>query len=635
MKSLNTFIFVIFVTILVFAPVMAQEYTSDEAMVEVEISGPTDKAEFETFIDGVMAGHMEAYDFPGAIISVVKDGEIFFSKGYGYKDIASGAKNDPAKTMYRPGSVSKLFTWTAVMQQVEEGKLDLDADINTYLKTFQIENTFDKPVTLRSALTHTPGFEDGAVGYLFGNSPEYIIGLKEALAKYPLARVRPIDEFASYSNYATALAGLAVANVSGMDFNTYIDEKILKPLGMAHSTFREPLPANIADYMATGYLHEGGVFKAYGFEYVTNFGPAGAMSASADDMARFMIAHLQNGRYGNVRILKEETAKEMHSLLFAHDPRINGFAHGFYQDKINDKTFIGHGGDTIYFHSMLRILKEENFGVYISYNAPEGAIARSKLLQAIMDRYYPSAIEARPIPVPVGFKERAQKYLGNFRNNRHNYSSSEKMFTGIGSMAIGLTEEGYLAIGESKFVEIDKNLFQQVDGKNIVAFRENKAGEITHYFSNGSPMSANYRIGDFEVLDNQLMILGFGFLFFLTAVTGAIRKRRDGDEDAKAMRKYAAIVGAAYLAFLIFFGGIASSLEINSLIFEIPPSIGMSLNLVYLLLIATLVLVWKGIAFWKDGVGTRWERVHYSSVTVFSIIFLMVMNYYNILGNHF
>ena len=142
----------------------AEEMAAEEAVSTPEAVGPTDPVELEAFIDGMMAAHMPSRDIPAATIAVVKDGELFFAKGYGFADRENRTPVEADTTLFRIASISKLFTWTAVMQLAERGQLDLDADVNTYLKSFQIPATYPEPITMKHLLSHTPGFEEGALG---------------------------------------------------------------------------------------------------------------------------------------------------------------------------------------------------------------------------------------------------------------------------------------------------------------------------------------------------------------------------------------------------------------------------------------------------------------------------------------
>ncbi|MEO0398534.1 MAG: serine hydrolase domain-containing protein [Pseudomonadota bacterium] len=230
----------------------------------------------EAFFDGAVGALLKANDVPGVTISVVYDGEIAFVKGYGYADVARVKPVSGDTTLFRAASISKTFTWTAVMQLVEQGKLDLDTDVNEYLTQFQIPETYSKPVTLRHILSHTAGFEDGMIGYFFRRREKDLLSLPVALERFMPARVRAPGTYYAYSNWATSLAGLVIANQSGVDFDQYMEENIFEPLSMSHSTFREPVPAAIADGQSANFQREQGDYVDDGFEYIHDFGPAPA-----------------------------------------------------------------------------------------------------------------------------------------------------------------------------------------------------------------------------------------------------------------------------------------------------------------------------------------------------------------------
>jgi CubicO group peptidase (beta-lactamase class C family) len=203
----------------------------------------TDTVALGAFVDGLIRAQMEQLHIPSAVVAVVQGERTLYTAGYGYADIATRTPVDPATSMFHIGSTGKLFTWTAVMQLVEQGKLDLDKDINTYLKTFQVPAAFGAPITLRHLMTHTAGFQEGILGYFIGNDSTNIRPIEETLRRHIPTRVRPPGEFASYSNYGASLAGLIVEQVSGEPFAEYIERHIYQPLGIRYATFREPLPA--------------------------------------------------------------------------------------------------------------------------------------------------------------------------------------------------------------------------------------------------------------------------------------------------------------------------------------------------------------------------------------------------------
>lgn len=485
--------------------------------------GLRDAAELETFLDGVMAAHMKSYHIAGATLSVVKDGEIFFAKGYGYADLENKKPVTPDKTLFRPGSVSKLFTWTAVMQLVEQGKLDLNADINIYLKDFKIPDTFPEPATLTHLLTHTPGFEDRSSG-MGARSPEDLVPLGEYLANNKPARVLPPGKLTAYSNYGTALAGYIVEVVSGMPFEEYVEEKIYAPLDMQDSTFRQPVPPAIADNMSTGYSYEDGVFKEEEFELINGLGPAGSMSATAADMAKFMIAHLNNGNYGGNRILQEETARLMHSQLFTHDPRLNGNAHGFWERNLNSLQMIGHEGDTFLFHTLLTLNLEENIGLFVSYNsAGAGMRAREQLLRAFLNRYYPipELPDLKPSP---GFEERAKRFTGSYGITRAASTTYEKVTSLLMVASICTTDEETLllklpaGLGSMQWVEVGPLVFQELGGQETLIFREDDNGKITHAFLSQFPIAACVKLAWYETPVFHLSLFALSLIIFLSVL---------------------------------------------------------------------------------------------------------------------
>ncbi|MFT3882952.1 MAG: serine hydrolase domain-containing protein [Gemmatales bacterium] len=335
----------------------------------------TDAADLEAFFDGAMRVPMESKHIAGGVVAVVANGKVVFTKGYGYADIAARKPVDPETTMFRIASISKPFTWTAVMQQVEAGKLDLDADVNKYLKDVQIPATKEKPITLKNILTHTPGFEDHVIG-LFAKEPDKR-PLGEILKTQIPMRVREPGTLASYSNHGTALAGYAVECVSGQPWEEYIEQKIVKPLGMTHTLIRQPAREQLPADLSKGYKWEGGRFEGKGFEYCPA-GPAGCISASAIDMTKFMLAHLGDGQLGDARILKAETARKMREPLFRHNDHVSAMCYGFFEEKHHGLRLIGHGGDTLWFHSLMQLIPEKNVGYFISFNTDtSGGVARA------------------------------------------------------------------------------------------------------------------------------------------------------------------------------------------------------------------------------------------------------------------
>ena len=401
-------------------------------------------ADAEAWLDGFMPYAIARGDVAGAVVTVVKDGQILVAKGYGYADVEKKTPVDPATTMFRPGSVSKLVTWTAVMQQVEAGKLDLDTDVNTYLD-FRLPERDDGPITLRHILTHTAGFEEQVKGLITDDSAP-AMSLAEYARDYPPIRIFKAGTTPAYSNYATALAGHLVERASGQSFDDYVDQHIFSPLGMRHSTFRQPLPKNLEPDMSKGYKQAS--LPAEPFEIV-NAAPAGSLSASGIDMSRFMLAHLNDGELDGQRILSATTAAMMHGTPTDMIPPLNRMVLGFYEQNYNGHRVISHGGDTMYMHSYLHLLPDDKVGLFVSVNSAgkEGASSsiRGQLFTQFLDRYFPATTP--PAPTTATAKDHAQQVAGVYEVSRRPQNSFLAVLGLLQPTRIVANEDDTISIG--------------------------------------------------------------------------------------------------------------------------------------------------------------------------------------------
>ncbi|MDD9888610.1 MAG: serine hydrolase [Candidatus Marinimicrobia bacterium] len=606
----------------------------------------------EAFFDGVISTHMKENKSPSGTISMVYRDRIIFSKGYGYQDIEKNIPVVADKTMFRPGSVSKLFTWTAVMQLKEQGKLDLDTDVNTYLKTFKIKDTYPgEPVTLRHILTHTPGFEDGGVGYLIIEDFDKAIPLRDAMEKYQPKRVNPPGVQTAYSNYATALAGLIVSNISGISFNDYINKNIFEPLNMNHSTFEEPLPEELENNMAIGYAYEKGRFTEKPFEIISSFGPAGAMSASSTDMANFALAFLNGGSFeGNYnidgrnysnRILQEATVTEMLTQNFSHDSRFPGMALGFYESSVNGNRLVGHGGDTQYFHSDLAIDLENDLAIFVSFSGAGGAKVRSVIIPAFYNEFFPVVVS--PLSISEDFNERANRYAGSYLFWRSNFSTIEKAFLNLGgAVKVAPSSENTIIVtmGDDvrQFIEIDENLFQERGGKAKIAFQENESGKINGMIFDVYPFMSMYKASMWKGQSFNFLFIGLSVIVFLgvmlrLAYQWSIYKSLPKEEkDATT----SAIVAAGLNLGFFIFGIIALSVDGDTLF-----SVGFTPLMKFWLLFPILATIaggyqiYQAVIVWKNNYWGIWKRIRFSIISLCCLFMIWFYYYWNILGYNY
>ncbi len=434
----------------------------------------------EAFLAGIIPQQLERENIAGATVAVVKDGKLLFSSGYGYSDVASKKPVSPEETLFRPGSISKLFTWTAVMQLSEQGKLDLDRDVNEYLD-FKIPEAFGKPITLKNILTHTAGFEEQIKDLFKIDSEDPNLG--EYLKTHIPGRIYPPGTIPAYSNYATALAGYIVERVSGQPFNEYIDTHIFKPLGMTRSTFAQPLSPALAPNMSTGYRLASD--EPVPFEVVVPF-PAGSLSSTAADMSRFMLAHLKEGQLGDAKILRPETTRLMHSRLFALDDAANAMAYGFYEESRNGHRIIGHGGDTIAFHSDLHLIPDTGVGFFISYNSggKGETSSRTSLWEAFLDRYYPFTPSAAPVLESA--KQDAQTVSGRYMISRRSDTSFLSVVSLLGEATVAARDDGTIELTglnepdgiPKRWQEVAPMTFRDVNGQDTLIFKPDANGNM-------------------------------------------------------------------------------------------------------------------------------------------------------------
>jgi CubicO group peptidase (beta-lactamase class C family) len=604
-----------------------------------ENDGPQDAGEMEAFIDGVMDAAMRQNHVPGAIVVIVKDGEVFFASGYGYADVENKTPVDPATTLFRPGSVSKLFTWTAVMQMVEQGKIDLDADVNDYLD-FKIPAAFGTPITMTHLMTHMPGFED--VGEdLFVLEAEQMISLEAYLKKNVPARVFAPGTIGAYSNYGTALAGYIVERVSGVPFNQYVAENIFLPLDMQYATFEQPLPADLAGYMSGGYNYANGEYIEGPFEFVVG-APAGSLSASGLAMANFMIAHLQDGAFNGTRILQEETARLMHSPLYQADPRMDGMAHGFFYRHYNGQLALSHGGDTMLFHSELILLPEHNLGVYISTNGTQGAVVVEGFRKAFFDRYFPQ--ETAALTAVTEQASDPAVFSGSYTMARSNFTSLEKVINLLNSFILQATDDGRwqfnMAGNITTYVETEPGLLVNVDNPDdrvllrVVDGQAQIVPPIPFVFLK-TPWYGQTGLHLFLLIGTTVLLLLCAVVWVVNFFKRLKLKTEKPDGFTLVYRWAAGLFGLILLVFLVGFIGVMTDMHpamgMPRAFFGMPDGMNVLLRLPLGLIVLALVMLMAAVIRWSKGSGKFLGRVFYSLLTLLAFGSLWSLYYWNLL----
>ncbi len=604
------------------APTNAATAASPSAtVIRAQELTPTD---LSAFLDGLIPQQIEKADVAGAVIAVVKDGKVLFEKGYGYSDAEKKAPVSPQNTLFRPGSISKLFTWTAVMQQVEQGKLNLDADVNQYLD-FKIPQTFGKPTTLRDIMTHRSGLEE-TIKDLFVGAEKDLTPVARYLPSHLPAQIFPPGTVPAYSNYATTLAAYMVQRASGQPFDDYLEDHFFKPLNMTRATFRQPLPESLKPFMSNGYNLGSG--KPKPFEWV-EVAPAGSLSASAESMAHWMIMHLQNGRYGDAQILKPETAIQMHARQTGWPTGMNAMALGFYEQNMNGHRVIAHGGDTELFHSDLFLLLDANVGLFVSYNSagrPDHGDARGDLFIKFMDRYFPGAPESDPAPSTAA--QDARSVAGPYKISRRFDTNILAVTTVLGEAKFvadpkdnTIYLDGFLKKENGQprhFREVGPMLFRSVDGPEKVAFVKDANGHRVAYVD--YPFMVFQEVDG--IRDKQILnyvVIGFSvavivLTILLWPVAAILRKHYDRllplGPRARSWRRWvkiACFVDIAYLCGLMLVlnalekpGGLGSSGDMQLHLWQAIGVLGG---------IGALITIIAAIKSWGDEQQWVWYKI--------------------------
>ncbi len=474
------------------------------------------------WLDGKLPDALKNGGIPGAVVSVVKDGQVVTTRGYGWADTGASGGNpvavDPQKSLFRVASVSKIPTSIAAMQLVEQGKVDLDADISAYLD-FEIERRFDEPLTLRHLLTHSAGFEEHG-------SLTPTTDLEAYVKNDPPAQVFAPGTTPGYANYGMALAGYIVQRVSGQPFETYVREHVLEPAGMTSSTYEQPLPKEMADLLGPGYTSTG---EEVPFELMGDF-PAGSLTVSAPDFAAFMNAQLSR----SPKLLRAETWEQMWSPGLGEDKlgnraKAGEMGLGYFDLSRNGQRVVGHGGDNQGWHSQFELYPEEKTGIFISYNgdgngSDSSSSLREDLAQGFADRYFPG--ETVKASGSKDSADRARQVAGSYMPSRTSWTTFlSAWMPALALTTIEHTGDGKLKVDETQLVEVEPWVWRQVDGRGAIAAQV-KDGKVVS-LSQGPALTL---IPVTPVQQVLVPVFGVCLVLLLVATVawpvGALRRRR-------------------------------------------------------------------------------------------------------------
>jgi len=441
----------------------------------------------ETFIDGFLAPRLASQDVPGCVFVLVRGGQIVLAKGYGSETLPDGPPIDPSRTVFRVASISKLFTATALMQLVDQGLLDLERNVNDYLREFKIPNTYDEPVTARTLLSHVAGFDERYLS-LHVRSQKDLVPLGAYLASELPPRCRPPGRLYHYSNHGTALAGYLVEAITGRAFSDFVREDIIHPLGMTSSDFE--LTPELSGRMARAYDDRWFSRKPVALTFA-NVGPAGGLNSTGMDMARFMLMHLALGELDGRKIITKASALEMQRRQFTHDPRISGNCLAFIESLDSGQRGLRHTGFAPGYVSLVYLVPDKDLGFFISSTSLNAFWIQYDLRYELMKYLFPRQ-ETSPIVVdPI--RDLAE-YEGQYRFIRYPRATFDRLAATHSAFTPEITvlaeDPRHLMLHglvppSIRLEAIDQDLFRRLDGRGLVSFGPapgNSDGSIEYLF---------------------------------------------------------------------------------------------------------------------------------------------------------
>lgn len=583
-----------------------------------------DDRDLSSWLDGTVAALMRDKRLPGLTVAVVSAKGPRLLAGYGFADIEEERRVDPRETLFRIGSISKTFIWTAAMMLADRGVLDLDADVNDYIETFELDPSFGEPVTMRHLMTHTAGFETTLA--VFTSTDADPRGLAEVLAATQPKRVRPPGERISYSNWGAALAALVVERAAGVPFEEFVRTEILDPLGLERTTQVQPGRLDEAGKarMATGHAFREGRLTAGDPMQIGPYAPAGGIAAPAADMARWMRFHLNRGALEGRRLMSRAAHEEMWSRAFGASDEWPGLAHGFQAFRYRGVDVYGHGGSTGNFQSNMLLVPSLDLGVFVSQNSgQDGYAAVHALTRLVIDRQLGAPVEpVPPAPSPTESLDARslQEYSGRYRTNRRSFTTMAAAFSLQPTLTVAVGEDGSLIVTldgtTSRYVPVagEPDLFEDYYGDRLFFQRDNRGRVVSAVDSTG--VHSHERI---EFTQSFALFIGsvaLGALLSVTTLLGAWRRWRLRPETTVAGSRAAGALVIAAVIVLLFLGiamfalAAVSTLSVADLA-DYPPAAVIALSYAaFAVAPAALLALVALIPAWRGSEWSTWRRLH-------------------------
>jgi CubicO group peptidase (beta-lactamase class C family) len=600
-----------------------------------------DTNNLKVWIDAQFAEGMDSFNIPGATFILMQGDSILHMNGYGIADIETNTPVNNEFSIFGIASISKTFVGTAIMQLFEEGKVQLDQDINKYLKSFQIEYKFGEPISLKHLLTHTAGFDERNIGTAV-RTEKNVISLAQYLKKRMPPQIRPAGEALTYSNHGYALLGLIVEEVSGLPFDEYVRKRILKPLGMNSSGFMRQ--SELRKNYVTSYLQKDSLLIPYKLDFPLYY-PAGSFSSTASDMAHYISMYLNNGSFHGAQILDSTTVVQMHKTAFKHyEEAENGWLLGFYEYRWNGLKIITHGGDIQGFASELMLIPEKNIGLFLCVNASSITDSKSRIfissfINKLWSRLMPDVLvekENSKIIQEIGsVAEPLATFSGTYRYTRYAQTTLDKLAVLIGfapEVEI-LTKGDTLEIVEwnDKLIPVSDLTFYSTTYKPYRGFGRNNKGEIAYFFPGGT--SSYHKLNWYEPVKFQIYWVGSIVLILLISIiVSVMRKLFVRNKKSHSIKKIIFPIALLIILFLAFLVYVLIKTDPQEFSYGIPLLIKIILVLPFLFIPLELFSVWLLIKVWRAKELGTFDLIYQSIIVVAALAFIPWLMYWNLIG---
>lgn len=591
--------------------------------------------DIKEFIDNYFKDKMEKYSVPGAGVVIVKNNREVLKKGYGYSNLEEKVKVNPDKTTFPACSVSKLFTAIAIMQLYEEGKIDLDRNINDYINPYKVINNYNENVTCRNLLTHSSGVDEASE--LNGNTRDanLIKSQEYYMESHTPIVVRKPNTVSRYSNEGYNLLGYIVEKVSGVSYEEYIKENILKPLNMNNSLVR--LKNNNT---AIGYNYSDNNYSKVPLAYQYTSGSSGIIS-TVSDMENFIIANLNNGKFKNSSILNEETSALMKDKQFSNDENLPGMGFGFIRSNRNGQEIIKHEGGLPGYTTTLFLIPKESLGIYVATNSLNPLPFNFE--EEFLNYFYPQSENAFNTTIKNLNKDYS-KYEGTYRSydgiSKSNIMKIYALFEP--DMKIKDNKDGTLTLHEvtsakeeitTTLVEKEDGVFLREDGRGNFAFKLDKDGNVIYAFNDISHNSFE-KIKFFEERVFNVLILAITIVTLIINIISIVRRKNKNIELPKIIKSFKLSNLIIQLFNVVgFFGNVilATIMLLNNN-FNLAYSLYIFLSLLILSTLMVICNVILLIYLLVKKSGLRKEKIYYIVMTLINLAFVWFLYYFNFLG---